>query len=96
MATLKPLHHEQLTGAVGSHPEACPSEALQSQVMFPSSEKLHLHEEARLSRPHFAGSTLIFLDKCFFTIFAEIQPVHMVRYASHKAEIAPIPLVEVC
>lgn len=53
-------------------------------------------EEARLSRPHLAGSTLIFLDKCFFTIFAEIQPVQMVRYASHKAEIAPIPLVEVC
>lgn len=39
MATLKPLHHEQLAGAAGSHPEACPSEALQSQVMFPSSEE---------------------------------------------------------
>lgn len=39
MATLKSLHHEQLTGAAGSHPEACPLEALQSQVLFPSSEE---------------------------------------------------------
>lgn len=34
---------------------------------------------------------MIFLDKCFFTIFVETQPAQMVPNASHKAEIANVP-----
>lgn len=48
-------------------------------------------EEANFSRPHLARLILILPDKCFFTIFAEIQPAQMVQNASHNVEIATFP-----